>query len=181
MQTSAIGLKATPCFKGERGYSAYEIAVQNGFIGTEQDWLAMLGTASKYERITEVYTTTEENETTFDIPGNYTSNSFVEIYVEGSKIDADSFTIDTEQNKIILTNALNVIGTKVEVILSTFSTNDFSETRLKEFISKALDTVKMLAPDQCRRLPAKERKTTEAVTGQELHLFDPETEKAILN
>ena len=55
----------------------------------------------------------------------------------------------------------------------TFSTNDFSETRLKEFISKALDTVKMLAPDQCRRLPAKERKTAEAVTGQELHLFDP--------
>lgn len=121
---SAINLKATPCFKGERGYSAYEVAVQNGFVGTEQDWLAMLGTSSKYERIIEVYTTTEENETTFDIPGNYTSNSFVEVYVEGSKIDADSFTINAEENKVILTNALSIIGTKVEVILSTFSTND---------------------------------------------------------
>lgn len=28
--------------KGERGYSAYEIAVQNGFIGTEEEWLASL-------------------------------------------------------------------------------------------------------------------------------------------
>lgn len=27
---------------GERGYSAYEIAVQNGFVGTEQQWLASL-------------------------------------------------------------------------------------------------------------------------------------------
>ena len=29
-------------FKGERGFSAYEIAVQNGFIGSEKQWLATL-------------------------------------------------------------------------------------------------------------------------------------------
>lgn len=28
--------------KGERGYSAYEIALQNGFVGTEAEWLASL-------------------------------------------------------------------------------------------------------------------------------------------
>ena len=28
--------------KGERGYSAYEIAVQNGFEGTEQEWVDLL-------------------------------------------------------------------------------------------------------------------------------------------
>ena len=28
--------------KGERGYSAYEIACQHGFIGTEEEWLASL-------------------------------------------------------------------------------------------------------------------------------------------
>lgn len=28
--------------KGLRGYSAYEIAVQNGFVGTEEEWLASL-------------------------------------------------------------------------------------------------------------------------------------------
>lgn len=27
-------------FKGERGYSAYEIAVQHGYVGTEDEWLA---------------------------------------------------------------------------------------------------------------------------------------------
>lgn len=29
-------------FKGERGYSAYEIAVKNGFTGTEEEWLQSL-------------------------------------------------------------------------------------------------------------------------------------------
>ena len=28
--------------KGDRGYSAYEIAVQNGFEGTETEWLESL-------------------------------------------------------------------------------------------------------------------------------------------
>lgn len=28
--------------KGERGYSAYEIAVQHGYVGTEEEWLASL-------------------------------------------------------------------------------------------------------------------------------------------
>lgn len=27
---------------GPRGFSAYEVAVQNGFIGTEEEWLASL-------------------------------------------------------------------------------------------------------------------------------------------
>ena len=36
-------LTATPCFKGERGFSAYEIAVQNGFKGTEEAWLEQIG------------------------------------------------------------------------------------------------------------------------------------------
>lgn len=56
----------------------------------------------------------------------------------------------------------------------TFSTNNFSIPRLEDFISKALDTVKMLAPDPCRKLPDPGRKAHDAVTGQELHLYDPE-------
>jgi hypothetical protein len=35
-------LKGSLCFKGERGYSAYELAVKNGFVGTEKEWLAQL-------------------------------------------------------------------------------------------------------------------------------------------
>ena len=37
-------LKGSLGYKGERGYSAYEIAVQNGFSGTEEEWLETLGT-----------------------------------------------------------------------------------------------------------------------------------------
>lgn len=28
--------------KGEKGESAYQLAIQNGFIGTEQEWLESL-------------------------------------------------------------------------------------------------------------------------------------------
>ena len=56
----------------------------------------------------------------------------------------------------------------------TFSTNDFSRSKLSLFISKALDTVRMLAPDPCRKLPDAGRTAKDAVTGTELHLYDPE-------
>jgi hypothetical protein len=36
-------------FKGEKGDSAYDIAVKNGFQGTEQDYLATLGASGKDE------------------------------------------------------------------------------------------------------------------------------------
>jgi hypothetical protein len=36
-------LKGTPCFKGERGFSAYEIAVQEGFQGNKEAWLKQIG------------------------------------------------------------------------------------------------------------------------------------------
>lgn len=59
----------------------------------------------------------------------------------------------------------------------TFSTNDFSRPGLEKFISGAIDTVRMLAPDPCRMLPSPERKAKDAVTGQELNLYDPEYQK----
>ena len=42
-------LKGQLGFKGEKGDSAYDIAVKNGFEGTEQDWLATLGALGKDE------------------------------------------------------------------------------------------------------------------------------------
>ena len=37
---SALSLAA--CYEEEKPLSAYEIAVANGFVGSEQDWLASL-------------------------------------------------------------------------------------------------------------------------------------------
>ena len=35
-------LRTIPCFKGERGFSAYDIARKNGYEGTEEEWLKVL-------------------------------------------------------------------------------------------------------------------------------------------
>lgn len=48
--------------KGERGYSAYEIAVQQGFIGTEEEWIASLHSGEKAV-IVQTIASTSSNET----------------------------------------------------------------------------------------------------------------------
>lgn len=40
--------------KGEKGYSAYEIAVQNGYAGTEEEWVNSFINATNYYNKTEV-------------------------------------------------------------------------------------------------------------------------------
>lgn len=117
-------LKGKLGYKGERGFSAYEIAVQNGFKGTEQDWLATLGTSSHFQQNKVTHTTIAANETIFDLPTAYTSSSFADVYVEGERLNSDEYTIDSTTNKVILTTPLEVIGTKVEIVMITMSTNN---------------------------------------------------------
>ena len=59
----------------------------------------------------------------------------------------------------------------------TFSTNRLVEEELDAFIAKAVDTVRMLAVDECRRLPARERLANDARGGNELGLDDADYEK----
>lgn len=54
----------------------------------------------------------------------------------------------------------------------TFSTNRLEEKELEEFISKAVEMVRMLGEDRCRRLPDQDRTEKNASTGRELGLFD---------
>lgn len=119
---SNTSLKGTLGWKGERGFSAYEVAVQNGYIGTEEDWLATLGTSSHFTQDSIIYTSTE-NQTEFDLPQEYTSNSFIDIYVNGLRLTSDEYTIDTEEQTITLTNALWA-GSEVEIIVLTMATNN---------------------------------------------------------
>lgn len=108
-------------FKGERGYSAYEVAVRNGYKGSEKDWLATLGTTSHFDKKSEIYTATA-GQTEFNLPGYYTSNSFIDVYVEGEHLDSTEYTLTDDE--ITLTNAITVEGTKVEIIILTMSTNN---------------------------------------------------------
>lgn len=55
----------------------------------------------------------------------------------------------------------------------SFSTNKTGVESLREFLVKAIGIVRMMAPDDCRRLPSPERCCKTAVSGGELELEDP--------
>ena len=58
----------------------------------------------------------------------------------------------------------------------TFSSNRLEEEGLKVFILGAIDTVRTLEPDPARDLPDPARTAKDALTGQELGLYDPSYE-----
>lgn len=109
-------------FKGERGYSAYEIAVQNGYIGTERDWLAQLGTSAYFFKDSVVYTATA-NQTSFKLPESYTSNSCVDVYVEGYRLPANKYTVNTETLTVELVDQLDKDAV-VEIVVLRMTTSD---------------------------------------------------------
>ncbi len=55
----------------------------------------------------------------------------------------------------------------------TFSTNRFEADELERFLTEAVATTRMLAPDSWRKLPEPSRLVHDAVTGRELGLCDP--------
>lgn len=109
-------LKGTVGFKGDRGYSAYEIAVRNGFVGTEKDWLATLGTTN-YVGETKATFVGSQGQTEFGLPTGYTNESIVEIYVEGERLNTNEYSLDSTNRTLTLTNAISVNGTTVEIVL----------------------------------------------------------------
>lgn len=54
----------------------------------------------------------------------------------------------------------------------TFSTNRLEESELRKFITQAVQTTVLLAPDPSRSLPAPEFKATDCSEGDELGLYD---------
>lgn len=111
-------LKGVLGFKGERGYSAYEIAVQNGFVGSEKQWLATLGTTNNLTGNESVYITQTDNESEFDLPSDFTSNSVLEVYLDGVRLANTMYTINANTRKVILNNPV-VKGTAVEIEVLT--------------------------------------------------------------
>ncbi len=58
----------------------------------------------------------------------------------------------------------------------TFSTNRLDAEALNGFTARAVETVRMLAPDPCRDMPRQDRVEKNALTGAELGLYDPSYE-----
>lgn len=117
-----VSLKGTLAWKGERGYSAYESALKNGFIGTEQDWLATLGTSSHFNEESIIHTSTA-GQTSFNLPSSYTSNSFIDVYVNGLRLNSNEYTINTSTKKINLVGVTLTANQAVEIVVLTMSTN----------------------------------------------------------
>lgn len=117
-------LKGTVGFKGEKGESAYQVAVRNGFIGTEKDWLATLGTTN-YVGETKATFVGSQGQKEFGLPTGYTSESVVEVYVEGERLNANEYTLNSSNRILTLTNAISVNGTTVEIVLLAMASFEF--------------------------------------------------------
>lgn len=122
--------KATPGFKGEKGDSAYQVAVRNGFIGTEKDWLATLGT-TYYVGETKSVILANVGQTGFPMPAGYTDKSIVEVYIEGEKLNADEYVIEEYRGEYWVTfsnpmeTSITVEGTRVEIVILNMASNQF--------------------------------------------------------
>lgn len=115
-------------FKGECGDSAYIVAVKNGFVGSEKDWLATLGTSSHFERESYIYSTEIDrsliNSVGIPLPAKYTSNSFIEIRINGISLNSNEYGINLLDGTIPLKGIFVEEGSIVELVLFTMSTNE---------------------------------------------------------
>ena len=113
-------------FKGEQGLSAYDIAVANGFEGTEQDWLANLGTSSIFDQYKSIVTTTGET-TIIDAPKEYTNTAFIEIFENGLRLNKNQYSITTSvgdgKYQISFTPAI-ASGKTLEIVTTQMTTNN---------------------------------------------------------
>lgn len=115
-------LRGTVGFKGRDGDSAYTVAVKNGFEGTEQDWLATLGTAQHYDRVLTTYKVTS-SKATFNLDAKLTRTSIVDVFVNGLRKASDTYAINTTAKTITFTTAL-ASNDILEVYMTNMSTSE---------------------------------------------------------
>jgi hypothetical protein len=66
----SVGGEGLPGPKGDTGLSAYEIAVENGFEGTEQEWLDSLSGSGGTADIADFIFTDNEEDSSMTLPGD---------------------------------------------------------------------------------------------------------------
>ena len=100
-------LRGQLAYKGERGYSAYEIAVQNGYTGTEEEWANAFLSADYYYTKTEADTllAAKAAKTEVYLKGDYAVVTGSIEYEEGKR--SEQVTLDyptgyTKENCIIV-------------------------------------------------------------------------------
>ena len=110
--------------QGEDGKTAYEIAVENGYAGTKEEWLTSLrGEKGEkgdgvFNRKTYTYTLSEET-SEMVLPEGYNTSQQIDVYINGFKLNANEYSIqeDNSAYKLIFTNRIDVADTVVEIVL----------------------------------------------------------------
>ena len=115
-------LRGVLIYKGEKGGSAYQVAVKNGYVGDEKSWVAQLGTSAYFLKDGVVYTASA-GQTSFELPTSYTNNSCVDVYVEGQRVPSTKYTVNTSTLTVDLVDALDA-GAEVEVVVLRMTTSD---------------------------------------------------------
>jgi hypothetical protein len=96
----------TPVVSGPPGLSAYQVALANGFVGTEAQWLASLVGAGG-ATVTHTQSTPLA---TWTIPHTLGRLPLVSVYVAGSEVLAD---IDATSSSVTITFATPTSGVAV--------------------------------------------------------------------
>ena len=83
-------------------------------------------------------------------------------------------TLDGEVDKVTRCADRSMsIALFVDGRFGSFSINKLERSALEDFISKAIETVRMLSPDSFRKLPDPARCCRTAVSGREMEIYDP--------
>jgi len=103
--------------RGLQGFSAYEVAVQNGFKGSMEEWLWSLNGSGGYERFVSWYKTTSANEKRIKLPSVYTEKHLLDVFVNGFKLSGEEYSVQKVGTEyfLVLATALDVVGTSVEM------------------------------------------------------------------
>lgn len=103
--TLALAVSLSACgFIGENGLSAYEIAVQNGFEGTEQEWLDSFYNETTVEQTTNNYYV--EGQTDIQLASNTALKSVVSVYCSFTKTSSgNNWFFPQQSQKVNYTSA----------------------------------------------------------------------------
>lgn len=118
--TSTQEAKGSLGFKGDRGYSAYEIAVQNGYEGTEQEWIDHFGLdLTNYLKTSDIIDNTWQGGT--KKPLSAEAGKSLNTYI--AEVQSEEIAIDEkvgDLNNLTTTDKTSV----VDAINEVFSDND---------------------------------------------------------
>lgn len=110
--------------QGEKGKTAYEMAVENGYSGTQEEWLETLkgdkGDKGDgvFNRKTYTYTlpsgTSEMN-----LPKEYDLRQQMDVFINGFKLNVNEYSIQEDNSiyKLKFTNTIDVADTMLEIVL----------------------------------------------------------------